>query len=263
MILPPEYRWLESYLDNDSLWLEDSLNWEEAFDLILSDFTLYSFLTTPFFYSSYFFIDYFTKISFLDIMFLMSTDKKIYSRELFDLFIWDMTAFIQNNFLPAQFFFYTDYQDFIIMMLYYSPELILAFNDYVNIYWVNAVINYSPSIVFDLFSDSLNTSISEFTENLLLFFSFTWAMILFINIFNINKWNNPIEIYVVRLAYYMHSIAKESRLQYEALMQTVFFFFFYWTMMIATFDDDKEELIELFDVNCFFFFFFFYYVFIF
>ena len=50
MILPAEYSWLESYLDNDSLWLEDAINWEEAFDLVLSDFTIYNFLTTPFFF---------------------------------------------------------------------------------------------------------------------------------------------------------------------------------------------------------------------
>ena len=33
-----EFNWLESYLDNDSLWLEDVLNWDETFDLILKPF---------------------------------------------------------------------------------------------------------------------------------------------------------------------------------------------------------------------------------
>ena len=42
MILPPEYNWLESYLNNDMLWLEESLNWDESFDLILSDFIFIS-----------------------------------------------------------------------------------------------------------------------------------------------------------------------------------------------------------------------------
>jgi len=50
-----EFNWLESYLDNDSLWLEDVLNWDETFDLILSDYNIFSFLTSAFFVNSHFF----------------------------------------------------------------------------------------------------------------------------------------------------------------------------------------------------------------
>lgn len=254
MILPPEYSWLESYLDNDNLWLENSLNWEEAFDLVLNDFTLYSFLTTPFFYNNYFFIDFFTKISFLDIILLFETNKINFSKEFYDLFIWDLTSTFQNKFLPLQFFFYSDYQDFISIILYYSPELILAINDFINNYWINTILNYTPNIVFDLFNDSLNTAISEFIEYFILFFSFIWGVVFFINIFHVLKWNNPIEIYFIRLINYLYTISKETRLQFETFLQIFFFFFFYWTMMIATFDDDQEELIETFDVGCFYFF---------
>ena len=140
MILPAEYSWLESYLDNDNLWLEDAVNWEEAFDLVLSDFTIYNFLTTPFFFNSHFFIDSFTKLSFLDVMFLIETNKNTYSRELYDLFIWDLTSTVYNKFLPLQFLFYTDYQDFMVILLYYSPELMLALTDYVNIFWLNKIL---------------------------------------------------------------------------------------------------------------------------
>ena len=252
--MPPEYSWLESYLDNDSLWLEDALNWDEAFDLVLSDFTLYSFLTTPIFHNSYFFVDYITKISFLDILFLLETNKTTFSKEFYDLFIWDLTSYIQNKFLPLQFFFYTDYQDFLAIMLHYSPELVIVVNEFINSYWVNNVLNYTPSIVFDLFSDSLNAVISEFIENMILFFSFIWFLIFFINVFNLIKWNNPTEMYFNRLLNYLYTIAKESRIQFEAMLQTFFFFFFYWSMLIATFDDDQEELIETFDVGCFYFF---------
>jgi hypothetical protein len=228
LILPPEYSWLESYLDNDNLWLEDSLNWEESFDLILSDFTVYSFLTTPFFLNSHFFLDSFTKLSFLDVMLLVESNKYNYSRELYDLFLWDTTSFIYNKFLPLQFLFYTDYQDFVTITLYYSPELMLAITDYVNTYWVNNVINYSPSSVYDLFGDSLNSSVSEFIEYFILFFSFIWAAVLFVNVFHIIKWNNPLEVYFVRLYYYNYSTSKETRLQFEAMLLVFFFFFFYW-----------------------------------
>lgn len=254
MILPAEYNWLESYLNNDSLWLEDAVNWEETFDLVLTDFTIYNFFTTPFFFGSYFFLDSFTKLSFLDLIFIIETDKTSYTRELYDLFIWDLTSIISNKFLPLQFLFYTDYQDFMVILLYYSPELLIALTEYVNSYWLNAAFNYTPAIVFDLFSDSLNTAISEFVEYLILFFFFIWIVVIFINIFHLMKWNNPLEIYMVRLLNYLFSTSREMRVQFEAFLQVFFFFFFYWTMMIATFDDDQEELIEIFDVSFFYFF---------
>jgi hypothetical protein len=254
VILPAEYSWLESYLSNDSLWLEDALNWDEAFDLALSDVTIYSFLTTPFFYNSHFFTDSLIKLSFLDIMFLIETNKSTYSKELYDFFIWDLVSIIYNKFLPLQFLFYTDYQDFLMIMLYYSPELTLALTDYINTYWTNSTLSYATAAVFDLYSDALNSAISEFVEYFILFFFFVWIAILFVNIFHYTKWNNPLEIYFVRLYNYIYSMSKETRIQFEAMLFIFFLFFFYWTMLIATFDDDQEEFIEMFHVGCFYFF---------
>lgn len=254
LIFPTEYNWLESYIDNDTLWLDSALNWEEAFDLILTDFTIYNLLITPFFFNSHFFLDSFVKISFLDILFITETNKQTFSKELYDLFIWDLINNVYIKFLPINFLFYTDYQDFIIMLLYYSPELVLALTDYVNIYWINSIFNFTPAIVFDLFHDSINASLSEFTENLILFFLFAWIIAIFINVFNLLKWNNPLEIYFVRIINYLYSISRESRAQFESVLQTFFFFIFYWSMLIATFDDDQKELIEIFDTSFFTFF---------
>ena len=254
MIFPAEYNWLESYLDNDNLWLESALNWEEAFELALNDFTIYTFLSTPFFYNSHFFLDSFTKMSFIDIMFIIETNKQTYSREFYDLFIWDLTSTFYNKFLPLQFFFYTDYQDYLVILLYYSPELIMALTDYLNVYWLNKSLSFAPAIVFDLFHDSINSSISEFIEYLVMFFLFSWLVIIFINIFTLLKWNNSNESYLIRIFYYINSVARESRVQFESMIQTFFFFVFYWSMLIATFDDDQEELIEIFDTGFFTFF---------
>lgn len=254
MILPPEYSWLESYLDNDSLWLEDSVNWEEAFDLILSDYTIYSFFTTSFFLNSQFFLDSFNKLSFLDIILLSETTKLTYPRELYDLFLWDLVSAVYNKFLSFQFLFYTDYQDFMVLILHYSPELMIVVVDYLNTYWSNYAATYTAAAVFDLFNDSLNTSISEFIEYFVLFFSFVWLAVLFVNTFHLIKWNNSLEAYWLRIFNYLYSSSREARVQFEAMLQTFFFFFFYWTMMIATFDDDQEEFIEMFDVGCFYFF---------
>ncbi len=172
MILPTEYFWLESFLNNDSLWFEDSLNWEDAFNLVFNEWTLYSFFTTPFFFNSYFFTDYITKLSILDIIFLLETDKSTFSREFFDCFIWDITNYIQVKYLPAQYFFYTDYQDFVVLMMYYSPELMLGFMDYFNNFLTSNAASYIPNVVYDLFSDHMNSAIIELVEHFIMFFSF-------------------------------------------------------------------------------------------
>lgn len=241
-------------MDNDSLWLEDAINWEETFDLVLSDYTFISFLFTSFFLNSHFFLDSITKLSFLDVMLLQESAKLNRSRELYDFFIWDLTSLIYNKFLPLQFLFFTDFQDYLMIMLYYSPELMLALTDYLNLYWINSVSNYNAAAVFDLFSDSLSTAVSEFVEYFILFFIFAWMIVFFVNTFQIVKWNNPLELYISRITDYLYSTSREIRVQFEVMLQVFFFFFFYWSMMIATFDDDQEEFIEAFDVAFFYFF---------
>jgi len=188
-----EYTWLKSYLDNDALWLEDVLNWDETFDLVLSDYNIFSFLTNAFFVNSHFFLDSFTKMSFLDVLFYSETDLTNSSRELFDLIMWDTMSFISNTFLSSQMLFYTDYQDILVLILHHSPELSMALVDYVNTYWLNSMINSTPSVVFALFSDSLNSTISEFVEYLVMFMAFIWVVVFFNGIFRIMKWNNPLE----------------------------------------------------------------------
>lgn len=242
-----EYTWLKSYLDNDALWLEDVLNWDETFDLVLSDYNIFSFLTNAFFVNSHFFLDSFTKMSFLDVLFFSETDITNSSRELFDLIMWDTMSFISNTFLSSQMLFYTDYQDILVLILHHSPELSMALVDYVNTYWLNSMINSTPSVVFALFSDSLNSTISEFVEYLVMFMAFIWVVVFFNGIFRIMKWNNPLEAYFVRFQNYLFWISRETRLQFEATIKIFFFAFFYTSMMIATFDDDQEEILEFFN----------------
>lgn len=241
-----EYTWLESYLDNDSLWLEDTLNWDDAFDLATSDYNLFSFLTSPFFFNSHFFLDSIVKLSFLDILFLNESNHLTLSRELFDCLMWDLTSSFLNSFFPTQFFFFTDYQDFMVIALHHSPELSAAILDFINSYWLNSAIGVRPSAVFDLFNDSLVIALSEFLEYFVAFFIFIWIVIFSMNLFRILKWNNVIEAYLIRIHSFLFSLSRENRLQLEAVLTTIFIFVLYFGMMIATLDDDQEELMETF-----------------
>ena len=100
-----DYLWLQSYLDNDSLWLEDSLNWDNAFDLALRDYSSFSFFTSPFFFSIHLFFDFITKLAFLDLSFFSEVNQIETSRELFESVMWDLVSNSRNTFIPDQFFF--------------------------------------------------------------------------------------------------------------------------------------------------------------
>jgi hypothetical protein len=242
-----EYSWLESYLDNDSFWLEDVLSWDETFELALSDYNLFFFFTSAFFVNSHFFLDSITKMSFLDILFFSETDSYNASRELFDFIMWDHLSFISNNFFFSQFLFYTNYQDFISTVLHHSPELTLALSEFTNSYWLNYAMSYLPSASFDVFSDSFHSSISEFMDYMILFMVFVWAAIIFSHACRIMNWNNPLEIYLVRMFTWIFYMSRAYRQEFESALKTFFLVFFYMSMMLMTWDDDQEEMIEGFN----------------
>lgn len=251
----PEYSWLESYLDNDSFWLEDVLSWDETFELALSDYNIFFFFTSAFFVNTHFFLDSVTKMSFLDVLFFSETDSYNASRELFDFIMWDHLSFISNNFFFSQFLFYTNYQDFITTVLHHSPELTLAFTEFVNSYWLNYVMSYLPSASFDVFSDSFHSSVSEFLDYVMLLGVFAWVVIIFSHSCRIMNWNNPSEIHLVRISSWIASTARYYRQEFDAAFLTFFVFFYYFSMMLVTWDDDQEEVIE--GLNDFFTFYFF------
>jgi hypothetical protein len=49
-------------------------------------------------------------------------------------------------------------------------------------------------------------------------------------------------------------MAKDMRLQFETVLQTIVFVALYWSVVILTFDDDQEEAIEFLDTSIFYFF---------
>jgi hypothetical protein len=55
----------------------------------------------------------------------------------------------------------------------------------------------------------------------------------------------------MRFYYFFYSISKETRIQFEAVTQTMVFFLIYWGMVIMAFDDDQEEVIEFIDTSFF------------
>ena len=112
-----EYTWLQSYFDNDAFWLEDVISWDESFELFLTDYNIFFFLTSPFFINVHFFLDSVVKMSFLDILLFTESDSFNSSREFFDFVMWDTLSYLSTNFFFSQSLYYTDYQDFFVVIL--------------------------------------------------------------------------------------------------------------------------------------------------
>lgn len=248
--------WTYSFTELDTLFIDDVLNWDETTDLATTDYNIFAFVSIAFFPASHFFIDNLTKISFLDLLFSNIEISQYSTQHLFLFFVYDLNTFVNNNFLLTQTLFFTDYQDFFILLLYHSPELVFAINDYFLLYFTTNLVNQTPSIVFDTYSDSLNITFSEFLEYFLLFCVFIWLSLLFLFSFRVNNWSKNNTSYISRIYNYFFWISKETRLQFEGALQIFFFIGLYVTMMIVTFDDDQEEMIEFFNSSCFYFFLF-------
>ena len=242
-----EYSWLQSYFDNDSFWLEDVISWDESFDLFLADYNIFFFITSAFFVNVHFFLDSCVKMSFLDVLLLSETDAFNSSRELFDFCMWDNLSYLSTTFFFSQALYYTDYQDFFVVILYHSPELSLAVTDFVNSYWFNAAISYAPTAVFDVFSDSLNSSIDELVKYMLMFVAFIWVYVFVLGESRIQAIFKLLNPTMVRFESFFFSWSRDTRMQFEAALTLLFLLFLYGTMMMVTFDDDQEEFLEYFE----------------
>ena len=255
MKFSPEYHWTAAFNELDSLFLEDVLGWDETIELVFLDYNIFSFITSAFFANTHYFLDFFVKTSFLDLL-LFNQVSTLKSIDLFIFFVIDITTFFDNNFSWSQAIFYSDYQDFFIFVLYHTPELLLAFNDFYINYFLNFTIDVQPSTSFDVYNENLGLSISEFLEYFLFFFVFVWVAIIFIFSTRLNQWRLSNDSYLVKVYNYFFWLSKEVRLQFDASFQAFFFAFLYVTMMIITFDDDQEEILEFFNSICFYFFIF-------
>lgn len=236
------------------LWLDDSLNWDDSFDLVTSEYNVFSALTSAFFLNSHIFLDWFVKLSTLDLLFLSSTDSTQVPLTLFAGLIQDYSLLFSTSLMMLPFLFYSDFQDLVSTVAHYSPELILGLRDFISILWLSASINFSPAASFDAYQDTVGTSSAEFIEYLSSFGPFVVNVLSLIVITRLISLNNASDAYASRAYYYLYSISTESRLQFEAGLQAFFLVFLYASMMTATFDDDQEELAEFFYSMCFYFF---------
>ena len=249
-----DYTWYASYVDTDMLWLEDSLNWDNAFELVASEYSLFESLTVAFFVTTHHFIDWFVKLSVLDVTSIWGTSSSQELTELFLNWVRDFSTAFSNSAFATPFLFYTDYQDWVTISMYYSPELVLPIQEFITSIFDRPVLSSLPSAVFDVYQDSTGLSNAEFIDYLSSFLPFLTYVLILLGIARLSTIAQTTNAYANRALFYINSMSLETRFQLEAALQTFFFVFMYASMMIATFDDDQEELLEFFNCMVYYFF---------
>jgi len=107
--------------------------------------------------------------------------------------------------------------------------------------------SYAPSAVFDIFSDSVNSTVDELVKYMFMFVGFIWVYIFVTNDSRIQAVFKTLNPTMVRLESYFFTLSRDIRMQFEAIIVLFFLLFLYGTMMIVTFDDDQEEFCEYFE----------------
>lgn len=249
-----DYSWFKFYNGSDSLWLDDSINWDSVSDLAWGDLLLANMWVMPTFISTHIFLDSWQKHSFLDVWLQEEVQAELRGTSFREVFFWDLVQTFQINFFFLQFLFFTDFQNLLTLLLHHAPELLLALLDYFTFHWWRNFYVTSPSAGFDSFYDALSSHHVELYTYFVAFFVFAWLTVFLFSVFILATWSTHGEAFLVRFYYYLFTASRELRLQFEAVVKVIFFFLLYFSAMVATFDDDQEELLEGFHLFSFYMF---------
>lgn len=249
-----EINWVSTYQSSDQMWLNDSLNWEKTSNLITMDWTLPSFVTQSSFVNQHILLDSVIKFSHLDTLLIHANSINIVPETLYlsvmnDLFLQTTTCF-----LPITSLFQYEYQETLSVTFLLAPELLILFHDYILTYYFNNIISESVVTVFDSYTNNLNYFPGEGIIHFMLFIIYIWFIVYAFLTILLTKWSNPIGFHFMRFYYNLYSISRETRIQFEVILQTMLFFLLYWIIVLLTFDDDQEEAIEFIDTSFFYFF---------
>jgi hypothetical protein len=105
------------------------MNWDDVFELATSEYNIFGIFTTAFFLNTHHFLDWFVKLSTLDLLFIYEVDGELKVNKLFTSMIWDQSLTFSNVLFSLPSLFYSDFQDLITTIAYYSPELIFGTRD--------------------------------------------------------------------------------------------------------------------------------------
>ena len=248
-----ENGWASTYKSTNQMWLSDSLNWEKTSTLLISDVNPISALLQSSFINQHVLVDSFSKMSYLDTL-LITNNTTNNNQLLAQMFFNDNMLLLNTLNLPLFSSLNSNYQDSISFITFLAPELSSSFMDYFNDIYMNSTMKLNPTAMFDSFTNNVNFYYSEGCVSVALFFMFVWFVIYFFITKTSLKWSKSNNPHFLRFHLYFYSMSRETRIQFEAVSQTIVFFLLYWIMTVMAFDDDQEEVIEFLDTSFFYFF---------
>jgi hypothetical protein len=246
--------WNSTFKQSEQLWLQDSLNLEKIANSITFDWSLASFVWQSSFINQYLVIDSVSKISYLDTITLQSHNYSDPSQLLFNFAMSDNMLNLSSSYLTMSPFFQSEYQDMLSTSVLVLPELSLPFSHYFGSYHANSTLSTHPAPVFDAYSNNSNFFFGEGYLYFFLFFSYITFVVYFFVTIIILRWTVTLGTPIVKYFYYFFSVSRETRMQFEVVLQTIVLFLLYWGAVLMTFDDDQEEVIEFIDTQFFLFF---------
>lgn len=232
------------------------MNWDNVFNLALSEYNLLDIFVIASFSNSHMYLDWPVKLSALDIMLVQDINANTNPNILYTAVAQDYSWTLPSIFFALPFLFHSDFQDFNSTIFHHAIELTWALRDFTVTHYLSAALNFSPAASFDTYQDLTGSAVLDFLDYLTSFSSFTLSLLSLIALARLVTVSNVADAYVSRALFYLNSISVEVRFQLEAGVQAFFFVFLYTSAMIATFDDDQEELLEFFNSMCFYFFLF-------
>lgn len=117
-------------------------------------------------------LDYTTKISYLDTILINSNGLSSLHTSFYIAYINDLYHVFSITFLPLMALFSSSYQDIYSVILLISPEIILAYTDYFNLYYMPTFINMQVVTCFDSYTNNLNYIFGEGILSLFMFLFF-------------------------------------------------------------------------------------------
>ena len=126
--------------------------------------------------------------------------------------------------LPTMNLLQTEYQEVFSTLTLLAPELSSMLSDYVLTYYTNSVINFLPSAVFDSYTNNMNYYFSDGVLHFMMFWLYIWFVVYFFTTTVTLKWSTSAGSHFARFYYYFFSISRETRIQFEAVAQSMLFF---------------------------------------
>lgn len=238
-----DFLWYD-FVSHESLLFDEALNCENFSSSFIADFPFLASIFGVQFESSFVSIDALVKSTLFDEWHYSRINKHLRLSILYTSFLTDIFIEFQTKYPFYASFLISDFQDLPSFVLNFSPELLLVYIQYVDHVLDDSWFSLNSGVFFDIYSDSVKFVILEAVDFIFFSFFYFFLALIVLTSLRIQQWVIFTEAPLARFYYYLYSLAKETRIQFDALLFTILIAVFYFITLLMTFDDDLEESIE-------------------